>query len=287
MIPFPQDSFLPLLHLALQEDIPHSDITSTAVIPPDLHAKAHILAKQDGVLAGLPSLPFSFGETCLLTFLKEEGAVLRSGDIVAEIEGPARTVLSRERLSLNFLQRLSGIATLTNSFVKAVEGSSIRILGTRKTAPGYRALDRYAIVLGGGVSHRASLSDQVLLKENHFYFGKTLGLSFEQVLQKALEKHSYVQVEVETFEEAQCAAHYTDHILLDDMDIPLMQRCIQAIRQKRPHAHIEASGGITLEKISTLRSLGLDRISLGCLTHSFKAFDFSLIFQSSSLLQNS
>lgn len=275
---FPQKAFETLLQWGLKEDIPQTDLTTDATLPPDFLVRAVIIAKQQGVLSGSPGLPLSFGRDCVVEITKKEGETLVPGDSIAVIRGPAHHIVTRERISLNFIQRSSGIASLTRRFVERA-GNRIKILGTRKTPPGYRELDRYAIVMGGGISHRAHLSDQVLIKENHFYIAKLLGVSFEQVLQRVATQHPVFQTEVETLEQACIATKYTDHILLDNMSPNQLEVCIREIRQRNPRAHIEASGGITLENISALAHLDLDRISLGCLTHSVTAFDFSLDIQ--------
>ncbi|MEK7486628.1 MAG: carboxylating nicotinate-nucleotide diphosphorylase, partial [Planctomycetota bacterium] len=257
---FPQRAFQTLLRLGLEEDIPKSDITTEAIVPHDFLVRAVIIAKQQGILSGLPGLPLSFGNKCRVDFQKKDSDILQPGETIAVIRGPAAQILTLERISLNFIQRSSGIATITQRFVERA-GKRIKILGTRKTPPGYRELDRYAIVMGGGNAHRAHLSDQILIKENHFYIAKLLGKSFEAVLQDIASKNAVFQTEVETLEQACIAAKYTDHILLDNMAPPQLEICIKEIRKINPEAQIEASGGITLNNIPELALLDLDRIS--------------------------
>lgn len=276
--PFPFETFQKLVSLAILEDIPNGDITTEAIIPEKFSVRAIIVAKQAGVLSGLPGLSLSFGSVCQVFFQKKDGDSVSAGDVVATVVGSARSLLTRERMSLNFLQRSSGIASLTQKFV-AKTSSRTKILGTRKTPAGYRELDRYSIVQGGGVHHRASLSEHILIKENHLYLAKLQGRSFESVLQQVAKNHPDFQVEVETIEQAQVAAKYTGQILLDNMSPSLLKESIREIRKIQPKAQIEASGGITLDNIESIASLDLDRISLGCLTHSVSAFDFSLDFQ--------
>jgi nicotinate-nucleotide pyrophosphorylase (carboxylating) len=276
-----------IIDLALAEDVSHGDLTSEALIPPGLQGRASILARASGVLAGIevskrvffkvdPSLEFGG--------LIKDGARVKPGDTVATISGEAVSILKGERVALNFLSRLSGIATDTARFVAEVERFRVKISDTRKTTPGLRRLEKYAVSLGGGQNHRLHLGDGVLIKDNHLTVLRALGMSLKEIVFKAKQnapQDQTIEVEVGTAEEALEAAEAgADIIMLDNIAPDEMHR----IRGLIPgHIKIEASGGITLKNVRAAAQAGVDIISIGALTHSAKALDFSLEFEARTI----
>jgi nicotinate-nucleotide pyrophosphorylase (carboxylating) len=269
-----------LVRAALEEDGAFNDITTQTTVPPDQRGRGVFLAKDDGTLAGLRVAEAAFRAVdpeITFTALLHEGAALRKGDIVATVEGRLASILSAERVALNFLQRLSGTATLTRGLVDAIGGLGSRIVDTRKTTPGLRYLERYAVRAGGGHNHRYNLSDGVLIKDNHIAAGRSRGLSLGEVINAARAGAPHTQrieVEVTTLAEAlEAASAGADIILLDNMTPAQMAECVLAIGGR---ALTEASGGVTLENIREIAESGVDIISSGALTHSAKALDISL-----------
>jgi nicotinate-nucleotide pyrophosphorylase (carboxylating) len=269
-----------LVRAALEEDGAFNDITTQTTVPPDQRGRGFFLAKDDGTLAGLRVAEAAFRAVdpeITFTALLHEGAALRKGDIVATVEGRLASILSAERVALNFLQRLSGTATLTRGLVDAVGGLGSRVVDTRKTTPGLRYLERYAVRAGGGHNHRYNLSDGVLIKDNHIAAGRSRGLSLGDVIRAARTGAPHTQrieVEVTTMAEALEAANAgADIILLDNMTPLQMADCVRAIDGR---ALTEASGGVTLENVREIAESGVDIISSGALTHSAKALDISL-----------
>jgi len=267
-----------LIRLALAEDMPQGDITTDNLIPPEATSQGVFIAKERGVLAGLPVAERVFklvDKTVNFTPYISDGTKIHPGDRLAAVAGPARALLKAERTALNFLQRLSGIATLTRHFVQALAGTSTRVLDTRKTTPGLRGLEKYAVRMGGGQNHRFSLSDMVLIKDNHL---RLVG-SITEAVHKIRERVGHrikIEVEVTSLAEAQEALHAgADWIMLDNMSLEEMKEVVRLIKGQ---AVLEASGNITLEKARTIASLGVDFISVGGLTHSVKALDISLEF---------
>jgi len=281
--PFDSQWLEPLLDLALKEDLGPGDLTTESVLPPGARARAVFVAEVSGVLAGLPILPLLFARLdpkITVNFHQAEGASLSPGDAIAEITGPAAPILSGERLALNFLQRLSGIATLTRRFVNAVDPRPAKILDTRKTTPGWRRLEKYAVRVGGGQNHRLGLYDQVLLKENHLQFlgggPAAVGAAVRQA-RAAVPPPTRVEVEVETQEEFLAAVDAgADIIMLDNMSPDEMRACVGSLVDRSPRPIIEASGGVTLENVAEIAATGVDWISVGALTHSAPALDLSL-----------
>jgi len=271
-----------LVAAALDEDRARDDVTTRSVVPADLRASAVLVARAAGVIAGLPLLRAAFTQMDpAMSFreLETDGARMPSNFAILEIEGAARAVLSAERVALNFVQRLSGIATLTARFVDAVRGTSAKILDTRKTTPGLRALERYAVRCGGGTNHRYDLSAAVLIKDNHLAaIGGDVGLA---VARARAEAPRGMQVEVECDHRDQVAAALearADVILLDNMSCAEMRACVELVRGA---AILEASGGITLENVRAVAETGVDWISIGALTHSAPSLDLALDFQAS------
>jgi nicotinate-nucleotide pyrophosphorylase (carboxylating) len=276
-----------IVDLALAEDMSHQDVTSEAIIPPDLHGKASILVRAKGVLAG--------GEVARRVFLHvdpslkvevlvNDGAKVQPGDIVATISGKVISILNAERVALNFLQRLSGIASLTAEYVAQTKGLDVKILDTRKTTPGLRVLEKYAVRIGGGQNHRLNLSDGILIKDNHLAALRALGLSLKDIVTKAKEnapKGLKVEVEVNSVQEAIDAAEGgADIIMLDNMPPDEIRQVIASIPH---HVETEASGGITLANLRSIAMTGVNTISIGALTHSARALDMSLELEPQTL----
>jgi nicotinate-nucleotide pyrophosphorylase (carboxylating) len=269
-----------VVRAALEEDGAFQDVTTLTTVPPEQRGRGVFLAKDSGVLAGLPLLRAAFeavDPTIELSPSLQEGSPLEHASVIAEVEGPLAPILSAERVALNFLQRLSGVATLTRQLVDAVSGLDSRIVDTRKTTPGLRALERYAVRVGGGHNHRFNLADGVLIKDNHLAAGGSRGLSLRQVIAvaRAGAPHTLrVEVEVTSFEEAQEAVGAgADVILLDNMTSVEMARCAEMIGGR---ALTEASGGVTVDNVRAVAQSGVDIISSGSLTHSARALDISL-----------
>ena len=264
---------------ALEEDGAFRDVTTGALVPPAQKGRGIFLAKSDGVIAGLPVAAAAFAaldERIGVTARSREGAWVEKGTAIAEVDGPLASILSAERVALNLLQRLSGTATLTRALVDAVAGLPVRIVDTRKTTPGLRALERYAVRLGGGANHRFNLSDGILVKDNHLAAARSRGLSMADIMAAARAASHMLRVEVEvtTYAEAEEAVEAgADVILLDNMGPEEMARCV---RLAKGRALTEASGGITLENVRAVAETGVDIISSGALTHSAKALDISL-----------
>jgi nicotinate-nucleotide pyrophosphorylase (carboxylating) len=269
-----------IIQAALREDMPDGDVTSESVIPPAAVSEAVLLAKEAGVLAGLPVCQRVFelvdGRVAFQPKF-EDGLPFRKGDILARLKGPSISLLKGERTALNFLQRLSGIATATRRFVDAVAGTKARILDTRKTTPGLRLLEKYAVRMGGGQNHRLNLSDMALIKDNHL---RHVG-SITEAVRRARENVRAgikVEVEVTSFEESQEAlAAGADIVMLDNMSLDEMKRVVASYAGRIP---IEVSGSVTLDRAREIAGIGVDFISVGALTHSSRALDISLEFLS-------
>ena len=271
---------------ALAEDSVGADVTTAALIPPHLEARASLVPEEAGVLAGLDVVAAVFRRVDPdLVFVQRllDGDRVEGGESVATISGSMASILSAERTALNFLQRMSGIATLTSEYVKAVEGTTASIVDTRKTAPGLRLLDKYAVSVGGGRNHRMSLADGVLIKDNHLAALQAEGISLAQVIKQARLRAPHtvkIEVEVESVEAAIAASSAgADIVMLDNMS-PLDMR--HAVDQIGADCTVEASGGITLENVADVAKSGVDIISVGALTHSPRAMDISLEFESKS-----
>ncbi len=265
---------------ALEEDVGQGDITTEALIPPTLRSKASIVAKSRGILAGSQVAEITFAQVdSSLRFerLVHDGMKIEPGDRIAIITGKAASILKAERVALNFLQHLSGIATETSLYVEAVSSTNAKILDTRKTIPGLRLFEKYAVKMGGGNNHRQNLGEQVLIKDNHLQACKTRDMNLGDVVRKARENTPLtipIEVEVESVAEAREAADAgADIILLDNMSIAEMKK---AVKTAQGYSEIEASGGITLKNVAAVAKTGVDYISIGALTHSAKALDISL-----------
>lgn len=272
-----------LIDAALSEDETFNDPTTGLLIPPDIIGVGMLRAKAVGVLAGLDVAGAVFHRVdpeLAFAPLLSDGDALNPGDDIARVEGSAAGILRAERIALNFMQRMSGIASDTNRYVQAirsVEGCRARIVDTRKTAPGHRYLDKYAVRMGGGHNHRLNLADGILIKDNHLEALAAREMALKDVVQLALEKASHtikVEVEVESLDGVREALDAGAHvIMLDNMPAPLMQEAMNIIGDR---AVVEASGGINMETVRAVAETGVHLISIGGLTHSTQALDISL-----------
>ncbi|MDE1889117.1 MAG: carboxylating nicotinate-nucleotide diphosphorylase [Planctomycetota bacterium] len=285
-----------LIQLALQEDIGTGDITTETLIPDNLIVEGTFIAKECGIVAGLPVVEYFFSKLDKNIFYKrwiKEGDSVNKSEPIAAIHGTARTLLSGERIALNFLQRLSGIATLTAQFVDRIKPLKTSIMDTRKTIPGWRYLEKYAVAVGGGVNHRMGLYDQVLVKDNHLDIIKNKLLfdasSHASAIEKAvlalrqkIKKSILIEVETRTLGEvADALKAGADIILFDNMNIRQLKEAVTAVNdwksaRNTPLPLTEASGNVTLENVRLVAQTGVDRISAGAITHSAKALDISL-----------
>jgi nicotinate-nucleotide pyrophosphorylase (carboxylating) len=261
----------------LKEDIGPGDATTEGIVPPDATMRGRILAKQAGIVAGLDvarAVFLAVDERVTFTPLAAEGDRVENCQTLAELSGPARALLTGERTALNFLGRMSGIATLTRQFVDAVAGTKAVILDTRKTAPSLRRLDKLAVARGGGQNHRIGLYDMILIKDNHIDFAGSLAEAVKRA--RAAASGLEVEVEARTLADVQAALDLkVERILLDNMSPETMA---EAARLTAGRARLEASGNVSLETIRKIAESGVDFISIGALTHSAKVFDVSLDF---------
>ena len=272
-----------LIALALQEDLGSpGDITSNFTISDDATASAKIVAKESGVIAGIPIAKRVFLNVDERVRFHEElddAAKIRAGDVIVRIIGPARSILAAERTALNFLQRLSGIATLTSKFVEKTAGTRAKILDTRKTTPGWRYLEKYAVRAGGGYNHRLGLYDMILIKENHVVAGSSITNAVERIRREISARNLHLAIEVEsrTLDEvAEALTLSVDRIMLDNMPLwPIRE----AVKMVNGRVALEVSGGVTLETVREIAETGVDYISIGALTHSAKALDLTLLLQ--------
>lgn len=264
-----------LVKLALQEDVGSGDITTEAIIPSGKVVSAEIIAKEEGIIAGLDVAESVFrtidGGIKFVRKIKE-GHKVNAGKVIAVVAGRASVILTAERTALNFIQRLSGIATLTDKFVKAA-GNKVKILDTRKTTPGLRALEKYAVSVGGGINHRFGLYDAVLIKDNHI----TIVGSVKKAVSLAKQQYNKIEVETKTIKQVSEAIDSgATRIMLDNMNVAEIKKAVTLIRRSVKHIEIEASGGINIQNIDKIAKTGVDYISIGALTHSAKALDMSL-----------
>jgi nicotinate-nucleotide pyrophosphorylase (carboxylating) len=273
-----------LAALALEEDLgAEGDLTSQTTIPEDLQGRAALVARTAGVLSGLPAAGLVLAAVDPRLALepdKEDGARLEAGNRLAVVAGPMRSLLSAERTALNFLQRLSGVATQTRVYVDAVAGLLCRILDTRKTTPGWRLLEKYAVRCGGGHNHRTGLYDGVLIKDNHLAALGGGPEAIRRAVDEARRRFGHavpLEVEVDTLEQLDTAlACRPDIVLLDNMGPDRLREAVRRRNQAAPGVQLEASGGVNLRTVRALAETGVDRISVGALTHSAAALDIGL-----------
>ena len=265
-----------LIDLALEEDLGPGDVTTQAIVPPELQGEAHIRAKAALVVAGLPVAARVFRKLdagLVFAAAVADGQTVAAGQVLARLTGPVASILTGERVALNFLQRLSGIATFTRAMVAQVEGSTAALVDTRKTTPGWRVLEKYAVRLGGGHNHRLGLYDGVLIKNNHL---TAVGSISEAVRQAKAKVHHLLKIEVEVTDLnglAEALNAGADLILLDNMDDATLR---QAVELTRGRAILEASGSMTAERLPQVAATGVNLISMGALTHSAPAVDIHL-----------
>ncbi|MDQ3509965.1 MAG: carboxylating nicotinate-nucleotide diphosphorylase [Actinomycetota bacterium] len=275
----PPEPMLEVARLALREDIGRGDATSLSTVPEDTTARGRFLAKESLVVSGLEAARavfFSMDERVRFESFAEEGERVEAGAIIAAIEGNARSILAAERVALNLLMRLSGVATLTGKYVEAVSGTDARITDTRKTTPGLRELEKAAVRAGGGVNHRSGLDDGVLIKDNHL----AIAGGVSEAVRRAKESSPHllkVEVEVESMDELEEAFRAkADAVLLDNMSPEEVGECVERARREAPDVTVEISGGVNLETIRAYAESDPDLISVGALTHSAPAADISL-----------
>ena len=266
----------PIIDLAFAEDIGIGDITTEATVPSTQQAIGTFIAKSEGIIAGLPVVEQTFKKldaTLIFCSFVNDGDTITADTSIAEIRGNASNILIGERTALNFLQRLSGVATLTTQFVKAVADYNVKIVDTRKTTPGWRAIQKYAVRVGGGHNHRFGLFDGVLIKDNHIVAAGGIQNAVQRARQTAPHT-AKIEVEVENMEQVNQALEVgADILLLDNMSVELLQQVVQHIGNR---AVTEASGGITLQQVQSVATTGVDLISVGALTHSAMPMDISL-----------
>lgn len=268
---------------ALEEDVGSGDATTASVIPVDAEAIAEMRARTNLTLCGLDFARATFkqiDEGIEISSIHKDGQRIQMGDCLLRIKGPAAAILTAERTALNFVQRLSGIATVTQQFVDRISHTKAKLLDTRKTTPGWRVFEKYAVACGGGTNHRFGLFDQIMIKDNHL---ATLGLKHDQTIPMALEKARAmypslkIEIEADTLEQATIAMDAgADIILLDNMPPALLAKAVEA---NRGRCLLEASGGVTLNVINQIAETGVDYVSVGSITHSASAVDIALDFQ--------
>lgn len=276
-----------LVRLALSEDLESGkDVTTHALVPRDRQGAARVVAREAGVVCGLPVgelIREEFNACFAWRPQREDGDLLVAGDCVATLAGPAHELLTCERTLLNFLGRLSGVATLTHRYAQAIEGSTAHVYDTRKTTPGWRRLEKYAVACGGGMNHRLGLHDAVLIKDNHLALAAEHGVSLAEAVEKARTQsppNVVLQVEVDTLQQLQQALNVKpDIVLLDNMTCDQLRTAVEHRDSTANEVQLEASGGVTLATIAEIAATGVDRISVGALTHSARSLDLGLDWQ--------
>ena len=273
------DQFLTTVRAALDEDIGKGDVTSMSLLPEESQSCASIVTRESLTVAGLPLAEMCFlqvNENLRVTCVTNEGATLEPDSALIRVEGCTQSILAAERTALNFLQHLSGIATLTTKYMAAIAGTDVILMDTRKTTPGWRTLEKHAVACGGGINHRMGLYDMVLIKDNHLLALKDAANPISIAVCHAREKNpnKKIEVEADTLEQAVLAAEAgADIILLDNMQ---PKQLLEAVDRIRDRCQLEASGGITLDNIRAVAETGVDFISIGALTHSARAVDIAL-----------
>jgi nicotinate-nucleotide pyrophosphorylase (carboxylating) len=273
----------PLIQLALAEDIGPGDVTAEYFVPPDRKANAFVSIRREGVLSGVNLAADVFrtvDPSLSIEILIPDGSHVSAGALAIHIQGSARSILTAERTALNFLQRLSGVATLTSTYVKLIAGTQARILDTRKTTPGFRLLEKQAVLHGGGTNHRIGLYDRAMVKDNHLVAEGGIPALQQAILRLKAEKPTVeVELEADRLEQVQAFLNLSgvDHILLDNMSLEELRQAV-ALRADRHHPALEASGGVNLHTVREIALTGVDFISVGALTHSAPALDIGLDF---------
>jgi nicotinate-nucleotide pyrophosphorylase (carboxylating) len=273
----------PLIQLALAEDIGPGDVTAEYFVPPDRKANAFVSIRREGVLSGVNLAADVFrtvDPSLSIEILIPDGSHVSAGALAIHIQGSARSILTAERTALNFLQRLSGVATLTATYVKLIAGTQARILDTRKTTPGFRLLEKQAVLHGGGTNHRIGLYDRAMVKDNHLVAEGGIPALQQAILRLKDEKPTVeVELEADRLEQVQAFLNLSgvDHILLDNMSLDELRQAV-ALRADRHHPALEASGGVNLHTVREIALTGVDFISVGALTHSAPALDIGLDF---------
>lgn len=266
--------------MALKEDLGKGDITTDSIIPPDVQTLGIIFPKEDGVLCGVHIARYVFEEidkNINFEAKMEDGAEFSPGMTIATIIGPAGSCLKAERTALNFLQQLSGIATLTRKFVKLINNNRIKIMDTRKTTPGLRIMEKYAVKTGGGYNHRFGLYDMVLIKDNHIEIAGSITNAVNAVRKNSKKKKIFIEVEVKTMDELKEAIELgVNRVMLDNMHLEQIDQAIKYVRTSKKKIEIEVSGGIDIDNIVNYAELDIDCISIGALTHSAPAIDIAL-----------
>lgn len=263
----------------LREDVGSGDVTTQMTIPVGHQSKGIIHAKEDGVICGIPIAELVFeivDPTLSFTALVEEGQAVTKGTVIIEVEGSTHAILTGERLALNLMQRLSGVASRTASFVQVLDGLPTRLVDTRKTTPGHRMLEKYAVRVGGGFNHRFGLYDAVMIKDNHIKGAGGIRQAVDRA-RKNIPHTMSIEVETENLEQVEEAlVAGADIIMLDNMSNEMMMQAVARIKAKAPHVKTEASGNVSLETVRGIAETGVDVISVGRLTYSFTSLDISL-----------
>jgi nicotinate-nucleotide pyrophosphorylase (carboxylating) len=272
-----------LIMMALDEDIGESDVTSDYFVPDECIARAFLTVRKEGVISGVDLAEAVFHQVdpqLNVQVMVEDGSKVAPGAMLMRVEGKARSILTAERTALNFLQRLSGVATLTSQYVSLVKHTRAKILDTRKTTPAYRALEKKAVIDGGGTNHRMGLYDRAMVKDNHLVAESSVGALQEAILKLKSEKpHIQVEMEADRLEQV---AHFlkwqgVDYILLDNMSLAELRQAVE-MRGENSRIQLEASGGVNLDTVANIAETGVDFISVGALTHSAPALDIGLDF---------
>jgi nicotinate-nucleotide pyrophosphorylase (carboxylating) len=272
-----------IVALALKEDIGEGDITTEAIYKGTEYVEAEIIAKEDGIIAGIELASYIYSrldESIVFEPNVKDGHVIHRGQLAGVAKGPANILLTGERTVLNFMQRMSGIATKTHAYVKALEGTRTQILDTRKTVPGHRYLDKWAVRLGGGTNHRMRLDDRFLIKENHISVAGSISKAIDSCIRFRELKHLRdvkIEIEVKNLDELSNVIHHggVDYVMFDNMDVLDMQT---GVRMAGGRFLTEASGNVTLDTVRDIAETGVDYISAGALTHTVKALDLSMLF---------
>ena len=275
--PLPRIVIEPVVRRALEEDFGNAgDATANLLVPASATAKLYFRARETGIISGMQAalLTYELVDPAMqLDIIHDDGSAVRKGTIIASVEGPVRSMLMAERVALNFLGRMSGIATLTSKFVKKIEPKKTRIAATRKTTPGLRALEKRAVLHGGGHTHRQSLSDAIMVKDNHIALAGGIEKTVKTILKNA-DHMTHVSIEVDTVEQfKKVLPHRPNVVLLDNMSLKDLRACVKLGKGK---VTLEASGGVNMRTVADIAKTGVDVISIGALTHSAPNFDIGL-----------